>query len=39
VTVALAVIGVGWQPASAAILTGALTWLLVTGQADFASPR
>jgi hypothetical protein len=32
----LAVAGVGWQPASAAIITGALTWLLCTGGADLA---
>jgi DnaJ domain len=37
--VALAVLGVGWQPASAAVLTGALTWLLLTGRHDLASPR
>ncbi len=32
----LAVAAVGWQPASAAIITGALTWLLRTGRADLA---
>jgi curved DNA-binding protein CbpA len=32
--VALAVAVVGWQPASLAILTGALTWLLVAGRRD-----
>ena len=32
----LAVAGVGWQPASAAVITGALTWLLVTGRSDLA---
>ncbi|HEY7324071.1 MAG TPA: J domain-containing protein [Streptosporangiaceae bacterium] len=36
---AVAVIAVGWQPASIAIITGALTWLLATGRADLASPR
>jgi curved DNA-binding protein CbpA len=28
----------GWQPAVPAIITGALTWLLVTGRADLAPP-
>jgi hypothetical protein len=28
----------GWQPASVAILTGALTWLILTGRADLAPP-
>ncbi len=32
----LAVGGVGWQPASAAVITGALTWLLCAGRADLA---
>jgi len=32
--VALAVAAVGWQPASFAILAGALTWLLVNGKRD-----
>lgn len=32
--VALAVVAVGWQPATFAILTGALTWLLVTSWRD-----
>jgi DnaJ domain len=36
---ALAVAAVGWQPASAAILTGALTWLLLTGHRDLAPRR
>ncbi len=36
---ALAVAAVGWQPASAAIVTGALTWLLLTGRADVAVRR
>ena len=30
----VAVVAVGWQPASAAVITGALTWLLRTGPAD-----
>jgi curved DNA-binding protein CbpA len=34
----LAVVAVGWQPASAAVITGALTWLLRTGRADLAGP-
>jgi curved DNA-binding protein CbpA len=36
---ALAVAAVGWQPASAAIITGALTWLLLTGHRDLAPRR
>lgn len=36
---ALAVTAVGWQPASAAVITGALTWLLLTGRADLAARR
>ena len=36
---AVAVIAVGWQPASIAIITGALTWLLATSRSDLASPR
>jgi curved DNA-binding protein CbpA len=36
---AIAVLAAGWQPASAAVLTGALTWLLLTGPHDLASPR
>jgi hypothetical protein len=32
----LADLAVGWQPASAAVITGALTWLLVTGRSDLA---
>jgi curved DNA-binding protein CbpA len=35
---AVAVIAVGWQPSSIAIITGALTWLLATGRTDLASP-
>lgn len=34
---ALAFSAVGWQPASAAIITGAATWLLLTGRADLAA--
>ena len=30
----VAVAAVGWQPASAAVITGALTWLLRTGPVD-----
>ena len=36
--VAVAVALAGWQPASLAILTGALTWLVLTGRADLAPP-
>lgn len=36
---ALAVAAVGWQPASVAIITGALTWLLLTGRGDLAPHR
>jgi curved DNA-binding protein CbpA len=36
---ALAVAAVGWQPASVAIITGALTWLLLTGRRDLAAGR
>jgi curved DNA-binding protein CbpA len=36
---AIAVAGVGWQPASAAVITGALTWLLLAGRADLAVRR
>jgi hypothetical protein len=32
----LAVAAVGWQPASAAVMAGALTWLLRTGRSDRA---
>jgi hypothetical protein len=35
----LAVTAAGWQPATAAIITGVLTWLLLTGRADLALPR
>jgi hypothetical protein len=33
-----AVATAGWQPASAAVITGALTWLILTGRADLAPP-
>jgi|HubBroStandDraft_2_1064218.scaffolds.fasta_scaffold788359_1 curved DNA-binding protein CbpA len=37
---AAAVLGAGWQPASAAVLTGALTWLVLTGRSDLTGrPR
>lgn len=36
---ALAVAGAGWQPASLAVITGALTWLIYTGRSDLASDR
>jgi curved DNA-binding protein CbpA len=32
----LAVAALGWQPASAAVIAGALTWLLRTGRSDLA---
>ena len=35
----LAVAGAGWQPASLAVITGALTWLLLTGRSDLAMDR
>jgi len=35
----LAVAATGWQPASAALITGALTWLLLTGRHDLAARR
>jgi len=38
-TGALAVAGAGWQPASLAVITGALTWLLCTGSSDLARDR
>jgi hypothetical protein len=34
----LAILMVGWQPAALAVLTGALTWLAVTGSSDLAPP-
>ncbi len=36
---AVGVVAVGWQPASAAIITGALTWLFRSGRTDLARPR
>jgi curved DNA-binding protein CbpA len=36
---ALAVAAAGWQPASLAVITGALTWLLLTGRGDLAARR
>jgi hypothetical protein len=36
---AVAVIAIGWQPASVAISTGALTWLVLTGRGDLAARR
>jgi curved DNA-binding protein CbpA len=36
---AAAVAAVGWQPASAAVITGALTWVLLTGRTDLAIRR
>ena len=36
---ALAVLGAGWQPASLAVIAGALTWLLCTGRSDLARDR
>jgi hypothetical protein len=38
-TGALAIAGAGWQPASLAVITGALTWLLLTGRTDLARER
>ena len=35
----LAVAAAGWEPASAAVMTGALTWLLRTGRADLGPKR
>ena len=35
----LAVVAVGWQPASAAVITGTLTWLVLTSRHDLASRR
>jgi hypothetical protein len=35
----LAVAATGWQPASLAVITGALTWLLRTGRSDLAKDR
>ena len=38
-TGALAVAGAGWQPASLAFMTGALTWLFRSGRSDLARDR
>jgi curved DNA-binding protein CbpA len=35
----VAVAAVGWQPASAAVMTGALTWLILTGRGDLGPRR
>jgi curved DNA-binding protein CbpA len=35
---ALAVFAVGWTPATAAVLTGAVTWLVLTAGRDLAPP-
>lgn len=34
----VAVTVVGWQPASTAVITGMLTWLVLTGRGDLAEP-
>jgi len=34
----LSVFATGWQPATLAIITGAVTWLLLSGRADLAEP-
>jgi hypothetical protein len=36
---ALAVFAAGWTPATAAVLTGAVTWLVLTAGRDLAPPR
>ena len=36
---AIAVTTAGWQPASAAVITGALTWMLVTVRTDLGARR
>jgi curved DNA-binding protein CbpA len=36
---ALAVAAVGWQPASLAVITGTLTWLVLTGRGELAARR
>jgi hypothetical protein len=33
-----AVSAAGWQPATAALITGVLTWLVGTGRHDLAQP-
>jgi hypothetical protein len=38
-TGAVAVAGVGWQPASAAAITGTLTWLALSARHDLATRR
>jgi hypothetical protein len=38
-TAVLAVAAAGWQPASLAVMTGALTWLLRTAPSDLARDR
>jgi len=38
-TCALTVVAAGWQPASLAVMTGALTWLLRTARGDLARDR
>jgi curved DNA-binding protein CbpA len=35
---AVAVLAVGWQPATAGLITGACTWLILTGRHDLAGP-
>jgi hypothetical protein len=35
---AVAVLTTGWQPAAPAIITGAVTWLVLTGRGDLARP-
>jgi hypothetical protein len=35
---AAAVLAVGWQPATPAVITGALTWLALTARHDLAPP-
>jgi curved DNA-binding protein CbpA len=35
---AIAVLAVGWQPAAYGLITGAVTWLVLTGRQDLAGP-
>jgi hypothetical protein len=35
---AAAVIAAGWAPATPAVITGALTWLVITARRDLAPP-
>ncbi len=35
---AVAVAAVGWLPAAPAVITGAVTWLVLSGRGDLASP-